>query len=219
MVSFVCLLVESHKKMWEQMPRCSQMEALPVTVTKVWAATATDPVLSEVLHYTKGKCLHQIPQWLLPYLNYRNELIVEDGCLLRGIRVIVLKRVRGELLQGLHKDHPYEVSGTKLHVVAWVRQRHWTVGQIVPVVSIRQASATFCTSAPMGMACQAMAACTPGLCRSLSRIHVFGGRGCVLEMARSSSHVWVWRLPVMMAALSSNISLLISVWSGTNCDE
>ena len=86
----------------------SQMEALPVTTNNLRAATGSDPVLSKVIRYLRGYWPqdHNIPQYLRPFFNRRNELTVEEGCLLWGIRVVIPKRLRIKLLQELHRDHP-----------------------------------------------------------------------------------------------------------------
>ena len=84
----------------------SQMEALPVTVRQLRAATHADRILSKVYRYTKGSWPRQVPQCLRPFSDRRNELTVEEGCLLWGIRVIIPHRLREKLLEELHKDHP-----------------------------------------------------------------------------------------------------------------
>ena len=84
----------------------AQMEALPVNVRQLRAATGSDPILSKVLRYTKGNWPKQIPRCLQPFFDRRFELTVEEGCLLWGYRVIVPKCLREKLLQELHKDHP-----------------------------------------------------------------------------------------------------------------
>ena len=84
----------------------SQMEALPVNVRQLRAATGSDPILSKVFRYTRGHWPRQIPQCLRPFFDRRLELTVEEGCLLWGYRVIVPKSLREKLLQELHKDHP-----------------------------------------------------------------------------------------------------------------
>jgi hypothetical protein len=84
----------------------SQMEALPVNVRRLRAATGSDPLLSKVYRYTRGNWPRQIPQNLRPFYNRRHELMVEEGWLPWGYRVIVPKCLREKLLQELHKDHP-----------------------------------------------------------------------------------------------------------------
>ena len=84
----------------------SQMEALPVTVRNLRAATFSDRILSKVIRYTKGSWPSQVPAHLRPYLHRRNELTVEEGCLLWGFRVIIPQKLRQRMLHELHKDHP-----------------------------------------------------------------------------------------------------------------
>ena len=84
----------------------TQMEALPVNVRRLRAATGSDPLLSKVYRYTRGNWPRQIPQCLRPFYDKRHELTVEEGCLLWGYRVIIPKCLREKLLQELHKDHP-----------------------------------------------------------------------------------------------------------------
>ena len=121
------------------LPNCSQMaysrepshfnvcqiEALPVTAQSVTQATRKDPGLSKVLRYTKEGWPATVPEELKTYASRRNELTIEAGCLLWGIRMIVPKPYRKTLLKELHRDHP-GVSRMKAqpHLVAWARQRH-----------------------------------------------------------------------------------------------
>ena len=91
------------------------MESLPVTVRQLQAATGSDTVLSMVFHYVRSGWFREIPAYLQPYSNRRNELTVEEGCILWGYRVIIPKCVRGKLLQELHRDHP---GATRMKSVA-----------------------------------------------------------------------------------------------------
>ena len=83
----------------------SQMEALPVTVCQLQAATASDRLLSKVYRYTKGNWSHNVPADLRPFFTWRTELMVEEGCLLRVFRVVP-QSLRAKLLKELHADHP-----------------------------------------------------------------------------------------------------------------
>ena len=49
---------------------------------------------------------NQVPVTRRPFLTRRNELMVEEGCLLWGFRVVIPQSLRQKLLQELHKDHP-----------------------------------------------------------------------------------------------------------------
>ena len=44
--------------------------------------------------------------WLHPYSDRRNGLSMEEGCILWGYRAVIPKRLRDNLLQELHRDHP-----------------------------------------------------------------------------------------------------------------
>ena len=84
----------------------AQLDALPVTSLQVATATRTDPVLSRVFTSTKRGWPHMVPDTLKPFFSRHNELTVEGGCLLWGIRVIVPRKLQNAVLKDLHKDHP-----------------------------------------------------------------------------------------------------------------
>ena len=84
-----------------------QVEALPVTTATLRSATKYDRILCKVLHYTRTGWPSVLPmECLRPYWNRRNELSVEDDCLLWGSRVIVPHRLQQEVLNELHQSHP-----------------------------------------------------------------------------------------------------------------
>ena len=83
-----------------------QLAALPVTSRQIAEATRRHPILSRVLHYTKvGWPAVLTEQTMQPYWSRRNELSVEQGCLLWGIRVIVPVKLQGQVLMELHRSH------------------------------------------------------------------------------------------------------------------
>ncbi len=66
------------------------MEALPVTAAELRTATSRDQTLSRVFHYTKEGWPTQLEEESLrPFWRRRNELTLEGGCVLWGIRVVV----------------------------------------------------------------------------------------------------------------------------------
>ncbi|KAL9961633.1 hypothetical protein ACROYT_G030616 [Oculina patagonica] len=98
-----------------------QIELAPITATRIREATRGDPFLSRVLHYV----LHgwpaeeNTPEEFRFYRAKREEFTVEDGCLLRGTRVVIPTRYRKEVLTELHLNHPGMVwmkSLARLHV-------------------------------------------------------------------------------------------------------
>ena len=98
-----------------------QVEALPVTTATLRSATKYDRILCKVLRYTKTGWPSVLPmECLRPYWNHRNELSVEDDCLLWGSRVIVPHRLQQEILNELHQSHPGIV-----HMKALSRSYFW----------------------------------------------------------------------------------------------
>lgn len=86
------LLVESHN--------------LPITAKMIKQATKEDPVLSRVMQgLVTGRGLASDQEDYKPYLRVWSELTVEDGCILRGARVVVPEKLRQTLLKEIHADH------------------------------------------------------------------------------------------------------------------
>ena len=84
-----------------------QIEALPVMADQIRRATQRDPALSKVIKYTQTgwPAADQIPDFLRPYYVRQQELTVEAGCLLWGMRVIIPKALQNRLLKELHREH------------------------------------------------------------------------------------------------------------------
>ena len=101
-----------------------QIERTPITATRIRQVTRGDPVLPRVLHYV----LHgwpaeeNTPEEFRFYRTKREEFTVEDGCLLRGTRVVIPSRYRQEVMSELHLNNPgmvpNEVFGTIACLVA-----------------------------------------------------------------------------------------------------
>ena len=93
----------------------SQISVLPVSVVQVGKATRADPVLSKVVHYLKSGWLIKVPDTLKPYFTRCDELSIEEGCILWGIRVIVPKKLQSTVLDLLHEGH---VGIVKMKMIA-----------------------------------------------------------------------------------------------------
>ena len=81
-----------------------QIQSLPVTSSEVARATKRDPTLSKVLLYTQQGWPAQLPVEIQPFATRRNELTVEDNCLLWGLRVVILPKLQATVLRDLHSD-------------------------------------------------------------------------------------------------------------------
>ena len=96
-----------------------QIGSLPLTAGQIRKATRADPVLSRVVEYTMTGWSDDENSAVRAYYQRRNELTVEEGCLLWGIRVVIPSSLRERVLQELHEGHPGIVrmkSLARLHV-------------------------------------------------------------------------------------------------------
>ena len=83
-----------------------QVESLPVTGKQLANSTQTDDILSKVHKYITKGWPQQVDSVLKPYFEKKDELTVEGGCVLWGIRVVIPSKWREKLLNDLHRDHP-----------------------------------------------------------------------------------------------------------------
>ena len=98
----------------------AQIEMLPVTAKWLRKATSTDPVLSKVMKYSQHDWPAVISEELKPFYHRRYELTTEAGCLLWGMRVVILTSCRADVLKELHTGHPGIVRMKALvRVHAW----------------------------------------------------------------------------------------------------
>ena len=80
--------------------------SLPVTAKDIASRTAKDKILSRV-----STCVHHgtwpfpIPDELAPYHRKKEELTLQDGCILWGKRVIIPQKLQSRLLDELHVGH------------------------------------------------------------------------------------------------------------------
>ena len=81
------------------------LAALPVTSKQISRYTLKDPVLSKVTHCVRTGWPATVEESLNNFHNKRNEITIEDGCLLWGNRVIVPDELRAKLMEELHEGH------------------------------------------------------------------------------------------------------------------
>ncbi|XP_063373788.1 uncharacterized protein K02A2.6-like [Cydia amplana] len=93
----------------------------PVTLSDIREATTSDSILNEVRQYViKGWPRNVTNETLKPYFNCRLELHVENGCILRGHKLIIPQEFREQILDELHSSH-FGVVKTKTEA----RSRMW----------------------------------------------------------------------------------------------
>ena len=83
-----------------------QLEQLPVTAATLRRETAKDPMLARVMQFaqTGWPEICSDKAWK-PYFDRRYELMVEQGCLLWGARVVVPSKLQDRVLDELHDGH------------------------------------------------------------------------------------------------------------------
>ena len=69
----------------------AQIKFLPVTFQQVQTATRRDPILTKITTYVNSGWPTKVPDELKPYQLRQQEIGVQSGCLMWGIRVIVPK--------------------------------------------------------------------------------------------------------------------------------
>nr|XP_006813698.1 PREDICTED: uncharacterized protein K02A2.6-like [Saccoglossus kowalevskii] len=84
----------------------STLDGSPVTAELVANWTARDPVLSHILKWVTQGWPEQVEEQLRPYFRRKQELSVQQGCILWGSRVIIPARAREAILEELHEGHP-----------------------------------------------------------------------------------------------------------------
>ena len=97
-----------------------QVNGLPITATRVASATRNDKWLSRVAEFTRSRWPQgELDNELKLYHRIRDEITLEEDCLLRGVRVIIPENYREEILTELHANHPGMVrmkALARLHV-------------------------------------------------------------------------------------------------------
>ncbi|XP_061774106.1 uncharacterized protein K02A2.6-like [Nerophis ophidion] len=82
------------------------LEEAPLSEKQISKATRKDTELSKLHRYIMEGWPKEIPDELRVYYRKRDELSVEQGCVLWGTRVIVPAKMRGAVLKEIHDGHP-----------------------------------------------------------------------------------------------------------------
>ncbi|XP_062387122.1 uncharacterized protein K02A2.6-like [Sardina pilchardus] len=85
------------------------LETLPVSCKDICKETRTDPVLVQVLEMVStGRFprVQHVDSTLAPFISRKDELTVQQQCLMWGIRVVIPPKLRPRVLSELHTGHP-----------------------------------------------------------------------------------------------------------------
>ena len=84
-----------------------RLDSPPITSKEIRSTTRVDPILSRVLQFLKfGWPTSVADERLKPYFSRKYELMVEQDCILWGLRVIIPKCYQTHILEELHLSHP-----------------------------------------------------------------------------------------------------------------
>lgn len=79
---------------------------LPITAKTIAETTKKDPVLSKVLQgLIIGRNLVSSQEDCKPYTAVWSELSAEQGCILKGARVVIPKDLQNKVMKDIHTDH------------------------------------------------------------------------------------------------------------------
>jgi hypothetical protein len=85
------------------------LDSFPVTAKEIGTLTSKDPVLSRVYEFTLSGWpgyLNAQQEALTPFSTRKDELSIEDGCVLWGRRVIIPSVLQERVLLEMHDGHP-----------------------------------------------------------------------------------------------------------------
>ena len=83
-----------------------EIDTLPVTAKQIAKQSARDSMLGSVLQAVQhGGWPQVVSKELMPFCRRRTELMVNEGCLQWGHRVVIPQKLRNSLLSELHSNH------------------------------------------------------------------------------------------------------------------
>ena len=150
------------------------LECSPITATQIKTWTARDPVQLRVAERVLSGWSNTADETLISYQRRRDELSLEDGCVMWGNRVVVPKVGCQKVLGELHLGHP-GMSRMKALPGEWcggqesMQTSRIKFGRVWSVKSIRS------FTPPVGMASPSLGASSHRLCRSIFGENVLCG--------------------------------------------
>ena len=84
-----------------------QIDSLPITAHQIQKETSNDFVLNKVLIYLQsGNWPSDVGNDIMPYYRKRNDLSIQDGIIIWGLRVVIPLKYRKRIIDELHNQHP-----------------------------------------------------------------------------------------------------------------
>ena len=88
-------------------------KSCPIDISTIQDATMKDTELNrlkDIIYKGWPQFRKQCPQELWEYWNFRCDLVIEDGLILKGDRIVIPETLRGETLDMLHTGHQGETK-------------------------------------------------------------------------------------------------------------
>ena len=135
------------------------LNSTPVSVNEIRTGTRRDPIQSQVITFVQqGWLNHNSDEALKPYFTRKDELSVQDACLLWGNRVVVPPKERARVVEELHEVH---LGICRMKAFAKNRYRLGAKGSPVQSLPGKEEVTAGSYSTPLAMAYKTMGSTPP----------------------------------------------------------
>ena len=86
----------------------SQLKARSDSLHNIWLATQADDnlaILKHIIQLGWPKTIKEVPNEIQKYWTFCEELTIEDGLILKGMRIVIPDKKREEILKQIHEGH------------------------------------------------------------------------------------------------------------------
>ena len=86
----------------------SQLKAWEDSLHKIRQATQADnslTILKHIIQHRWPKTVKEVPQGIQKYWTFQEELTIEDGLILKGMRIVIPEKLREGILRQIHEGH------------------------------------------------------------------------------------------------------------------
>ena len=86
----------------------SQLKARNDSLHRIRLATQADDYLAILKHIIQQgwpKTVKEVPPEIQKYWTFHEELMIEDGLILKGTRIVIPDKMREDILKQIHKGH------------------------------------------------------------------------------------------------------------------
>lgn len=155
------------------------LRSAPVNDKDIKSFIGKDPVLSRVRQFVLHGWPSKVDSSFLPFWRIREELSIQDGCILRGSRVVIPGAIADRVIEMLHEGHPgvSRLKGLARSFVWWPHMDAH-LEESLSTVPAHQACSSSIPFTPLGMATTTLVTPARRLCRPISWEDVPHCSGC-----------------------------------------